>query len=172
MKTLIADQLRRMLFEALVIVALGMAVGLTVHRQQLLEVLTGDRVNEAVRMDRASQEEAALLPSPVSLQEVAELLDGGAVAVDAREAELFALGHLPGAVSLPLGTVEDHLPAFQEDVPYDSTLIVYCSGFGCPDSFDLGVRLMVAGYGEVLVFEGGFPAWRDAGLPVAGGQDD
>ena len=172
MKTLVAGEFRRMVFEALVIIALGVAIGLTVHRGLLMEALTGDGAGESVQVDRAPQAEPALLPSPASLKEVAELLRQGAVAIDARDAEVFALGHLPGAVSLPLGALEEQLPAFQENVPFDSTLIVYCSGFGCPDSFDLGVRLMAAGYGKVLVFEGGFPAWRDAGLPVAGGEND
>ena len=48
-------------------------------------------------------------------------------------------------------------------------LVVYCSGYGCPDSFDLAMRLLAAGYRDVLVFEGGFPAWQDAGLPVMTG---
>jgi len=46
------------------------------------------------------------------------------------------------------------------------TLMLYCSGFGCPDSFDLGERLLAEGYLDVRVYEGGFPEWRDAGLPV------
>jgi rhodanese-related sulfurtransferase len=46
--------------------------------------------------------------------------------------------------------------------------VTYCSGFGCPDSFDLGMRLIETGYRDVRVFEGGYPEWRDAGLAVAG----
>jgi rhodanese-related sulfurtransferase len=57
-------------------------------------------------------------------------------------------------------------------VPEDRPLITYCNGYGCPDSYDLAVLLLEAGYRRVWVFEGGFPAWRDAGLPAkrGGGQ--
>jgi len=50
-------------------------------------------------------------------------------------------------------------------------LILYCTGFGCPDSFDLGVILLQQGYQEVRVYEGGYPEWRDQGRPIVeGGQ--
>jgi rhodanese-related sulfurtransferase len=49
-------------------------------------------------------------------------------------------------------------------------LVIYCNGYGCPDSFDLGLRLIEAGYRDVRVFEGGLPEWRDAGLPVIEGE--
>ena len=60
------------------------------------------------------------------------------------------------------------LPDFILRVAKDQTVIAYCSGFGCPDSFDLGVLLIESGYQDVRVFEGGYPEWRDAGLAVAG----
>ena len=53
------------------------------------------------------------------------------------------------------------------EVPRPRTIIAYCSGYGCPDSFDLGVQLLAEGYLDVRVFEGGLPEWRDADLPVA-----
>jgi 3-mercaptopyruvate sulfurtransferase SseA len=49
-------------------------------------------------------------------------------------------------------------------------LVLYCSGYGCPDSFDLGIILLAEGYRDVRVFEGGFPEWADAGLPVERGE--
>ncbi len=61
------------------------------------------------------------------------------------------------------------MPEFQRTIPAGRTLITFCSGYGCPDSFDLAVLLQQAGYRDVRVFEGGFPQWRDAGLPVEAG---
>ena len=89
--------------------------------------------------------------------------------IDARADEIYAEGHLPKAISLPLGEVDDLLKAFKRNVAREATLIIYCSGFGCPDSFDLGMRLIEEGYEDVRVYEGGFPEWRDAGLPVEKG---
>jgi rhodanese-related sulfurtransferase len=112
----------------------------------------------------------AVLPQPVLLAEVRELAATGALLVDARDAALYADGHLPAAVSLPLAEVDAVLESFRQQVAAARTLILYCNGYGCQDSFDLALRLMNEGYRDVRVFEGGFPEWRDAGLPVAKGD--
>ncbi|NIQ96508.1 MAG: rhodanese-like domain-containing protein, partial [Desulfuromonadales bacterium] len=92
-----------------------------------------------------------------------------AILVDARLPEFYAEGHLPGAVSLPFAEAESRLAAFREQYPGQS-LIVYCSGYGCSDSFDLAVLLLANGYHDVMVYEGGYPEWRDAGLEVEKGM--
>jgi len=63
--------------------------------------------------------------------------------------------------------VEAYLPDFLSAVSRSRPLLLYCSGFGCTDSFDLGQRLMAEGYQTVYVFEDGFPAWEAAGLPIS-----
>jgi len=57
---------------------------------------------------------------------------------------------------------------FQGKVPLESILVIYCNGFGCHDSTVLGEKLLDKGYTQILVFEGGFPEWKDAGLPTEG----
>jgi rhodanese-related sulfurtransferase len=109
-------------------------------------------------------------PDPVELDEIDELLAEGALLVDARNSDDYRAGHLRGAVSLPLGEIDARLAAFQQQVPKEQILILYCNGFGCPDSFDLGVRLLASGYQQVRVFEGGFPQWRDEGRPLEEGE--
>ncbi len=100
------------------------------------------------------------------IDEVQQVLAEGAMLIDARSPELYLDGHIAGAVSLPLLEIDSVLPAFLGQVPKDRVMITYCSGFGCPDSFDLGLLLLENGYRDVRVFEGGYPEWRDAGLPV------
>ncbi|NIQ98282.1 MAG: rhodanese-like domain-containing protein, partial [Desulfuromonadales bacterium] len=73
------------------------------------------------------------------------------------------------AVSLPFVDYEQRKAEFFAAVDIHRTLVVYCSGYGCPDSFDLAVRLIEDGYRNVRLFEGGLPEWREAGLPVEGG---
>jgi rhodanese-related sulfurtransferase len=109
-------------------------------------------------------------PHPVEIDEVRRLIDEGAVVVDARARELYLEGHLPSALSLPLGEADPLPDSFREAVSADSVLVLYCSGYGCPDSFDLGIILLAEGYRDVRVFEGGFPEWADAGLPVERGE--
>lgn len=103
--------------------------------------------------------------------QVKEFFDRGeAVIVDARSPETFAKGHIRGARSLPVGEAERRLPELSRQVPKDAMLVVYCNGFGCHDSMELGKKLQQAGYEQVFVYEGGYPEWRDAGYPTEGGQ--
>lgn len=159
------NALRQILCEALLLAALGASIGLAVNHRLVSDAFAG-RLAAPVPAAVAT---AAPLPQPVLLAEVRELASAGALLVDARDSALYADGHLAGAWSLPLGEVESRLADFRQRFAPDRTLVLYCNGYGCPDSFDLGVRLITAGYRDVRVFEGGFPEWRDAGLPVAKG---
>jgi len=149
--------------EALLIALVGMLAGLAVNHRLVLDAFAG-RLTGSLPVAAPTNPP---LPQPVLLEEVRELAAAGAVLVDARDTPLFAGGHLPGAASLPLGEFEARLDDFQRQVTATRTIIIYCNGYGCEDSFDLGLRLLAAGYQDVRVFEGGFPEWRDAGLPVA-----
>ena len=161
-----SGELRRILLEAAVILALGVVVGLSINYRLVLDVFSGRMTAQVPVVADAAVE---LYPVPVDLQRLQTLLGQGALLVDARAVELYAEGHLQGARSLPLGELSSRLTEFRATVPLETTLILYCSGYGCPDSFDLGVLLLKEGYQDVQVFEGGLPEWRDAGLPVEKG---
>ena len=165
----VSENLKRILLEACVLVAFSALFGLTVNHQLVLDAFAGRLAPQrpAVDTDDRLQKQTGL-PLPVLLDEVQQLVAAGGLLVDARSPELFAEGHIEGAVSLPLAEIEDLLAGFVGRVDQDRPLVTYCSGFGCPDSFDLGVRLIEAGYRDVRIFEGGYPEWRDAGLAVAG----
>lgn len=158
MTRLPGSEWRRLLLEAAVILLVGAALGLSLNFPRIMDLL-----GEGGELPAGP---AASYPVPASLEEVQELLRGGALAVDARAVELYRNGHLPGAVSFPLGEVEGEMAAFRARVPLEKTLVVYCSGYGCPDSFDLAIRLLNEGYRHVRIYEGGLPQWRDAGLPL------
>jgi len=166
--------LRRVALEALILCFLAFTVGLSLNFSIVFNAFSGKTVKSSVATIVAPQEKATgpeqseALPLPVMLEELDALLADGAVLVDARSHAAYAEAHFPGAISLPLGEVDEKLSVFKGQVPVQTTLIVYCSGFGCPDSFDLGVKLLKAGYQDVLVYEGGFPEWKDAGRPLAG----
>lgn len=155
----------RTFFEALLLLLFGLLLGFLVNHRLVLAASAG-RLTPVVKAAESLQ---ARLPQPVLLAEMRELVGSGALLIDARDATLYAEGHLPGALSLPLGEVEAQLLQFRQRTAVASTLVVYCNGYGCPDSFDLGVRLLNEGFADVRVFEGGFPEWRDAGLPIATG---
>ncbi len=156
-------ELWRLVRNAILIALLAAAVGAAVNGRLLWKVFTGRPPAATEPSEFASQ---ALLPLPVELAEVRELVNGDTLLVDAREGDLYAEGHLPGARSLPRGASSEQVAAFLREVPFDRPLIVYCSGYGCEDSFILAERLLAEGYRDVRVFEGGLPEWLDAGLPV------
>jgi len=149
---------RRLLLESMVIVALGAVIGLSVNAGLLRQVLSG----EGGAAVQGSPGEA--LPQPVLLDEVREVLASGALAVDARLPEKYAEGHIPEAYSFPLAEFDERIAQFAGQVEKNRALVVYCNGYGCPDSFELARRLLQRGYREVRVYEGGFPEWQDAGL--------
>lgn len=175
-KVQISPTLQRILLEALILCALALTIGLTFNYQLVMNAFTGKTVAvpSAIKTAVENSNSTAVLeqqfPDPVELDELDELLAAGALLVDARNRDDYRTSHLAGAVLLPLGEVDALLTDFMRQVPKDRVLILYCNGFGCPDSFDLGVRLLAAGYLQVRVFEGGFPQWRDEGRPLEEGD--
>ena len=88
-----------------------------------------------------------------------------AVFIDARDPEEYESGHIQNAINIPYDYYEDY-----EDVINGlddaGIYIIYCSGEECSLSIDLADYL----YNEklidkLLIFEGGWPQWRDAGYP-------
>jgi rhodanese-related sulfurtransferase len=160
------NDLKRIALETCVLVAFGVLFGLTLNHQLGLDAFSGRLVPPQRPVVQAHA--PVVLPTPVLVDDVQQATASGGLIVDARSPELYSAGHIEGAVSLPMVDIDSRLPSFLNDVAKDRLIITYCSGFGCPDSFDLGVRLIDSGYMNVQVFEGGYPEWRDAGLPVAG----
>ena len=173
----LSPTLRRILLEALIISTLAAAVGLSLNFPMVMNAFSGKTVAlpellKSVVVDSQSVKPAAVFtyPDPIELDEIDELLATGALLIDARNRADYAESHLAGAVSLPLGELEARLADFAATVPKEKVLIAYCNGFGCPDSFDLGVILLKEGYQQVRVFEGGYPQWRDEGRSLEGAQ--
>ena len=65
-----------------------------------------------------------------------------AVLVDVRPEHEFAAGHLPGAISLPLSTLQSRLA----ELPRDRTIVAYCRGPYCSLSADAVRRLRKLGF--------------------------
>ena len=99
---------------------------------------------------------------PVSREDlVTRLRDGLVTVLDVRPEDEFTLGHLPGALNLPLGQLERRLA----ELPRDREVIAYCRGPYCVLSFEAVAALRAKGY-RVRRLEDGFPEWKAAGLPV------
>lgn len=98
----------------------------------------------------------------ISREELVARLKGGMVTVlDVRPEDEFALGHLPGAINLPIGQLRRRLPA----LPKDREIVAYCRGPYCVMSFEAVAALRAKGY-RIRRLEDGFPEWKAAGLKV------
>ena len=103
----------------------------------------------------------------VSRQELVERSRAGVVTIlDVRPEDEFALGHLPGALNIPLRELEARLG----DLDPDQEIVAYCRGPYCVLSYEAVAALRARGF-RVRRLEDGYPEWRAAGLPVASAKD-
>lgn len=99
---------------------------------------------------------------PVSREELIKRLRQKSVTLlDVRPESEFAMGHIPGAVSLPLQELKRRL----KDLPRDREIVAYCRGPYCILSFEAVALLRKQGF-TVRRFADGLPEWRAAGMQV------
>jgi rhodanese-related sulfurtransferase len=80
--------------------------------------------------------------------------------LDVREPEEFTLGHIPGALNIPLSELQDRL----DEVPVDQVVVVVCAH---------GIRSVIAarilaeaGYDGIYNLVDGISEWQRRGLEV------
>jgi rhodanese-related sulfurtransferase/DNA-binding transcriptional ArsR family regulator len=99
---------------------------------------------------------------PVSREELAERMDKGLVTViDVRPPDEYALGHLPGAINVPLTDLEVRAGGFDAG----REIVAYCRGPWCVMSFEAVARLRERGF-NARRLEDGLPEWKAAGLEI------
>jgi rhodanese-related sulfurtransferase len=88
--------------------------------------------------------------------------DPGFVLLDSRSAEVWAQGHVPGAVHLPGREIGDRAATeLDRSVP----VVTYCWGPGCNGATRAALSLALLGF-RVREMLGGFEYWAREGLPV------
>ncbi|HEV3407053.1 MAG TPA: rhodanese-like domain-containing protein, partial [Gaiellaceae bacterium] len=91
------------------------------------------------------------------------LLEGGeAVAVDVREQNEWDEGHLPGAVHVPRGFLEQRIEQAAPD--RHQPVVLYCAG-GARSAL-AAKTLEELGYEDVRSLIGGFTDWKRSGFPT------
>lgn len=106
----------------------------------------------------------------IDVQQAKQLLGrDDVVFVDVRETGEFEQGHVPHAVHVPRGLLEWYadptLPVHKAELRSGRKLVVYCASGG--RSLLAAKTLRDMGIEDVVSLDGGFTAWKDAGLPVA-----
>jgi rhodanese-related sulfurtransferase len=102
---------------------------------------------------------------PVTRDELTRRLHDGddLVVLDVRPAAEYAAGHLPGAVSIPVGELRRRLA----ELPADREIVAYCRGPYCAFAHEAVELLREEGFAARRL-EDGLPEWREAGLAVTG----
>ena len=103
----------------------------------------------------------------VPLEEARALnASGEAVFIDARPADLYAEGHIAGALSLPWNDVHQRFPEVADRLLPDQPIIVYCDGANCNLSKELALFLKDMGFDNSRVLVDGWGNWQRHHLPV------
>lgn len=89
--------------------------------------------------------------------------DGLVTVLDVRPSEEYEVGHIPGALNVPLDQIKQHLAT----LPKDQEVIAYCRGEFCVLAFEAVAVLRKKGF-TARRLEEGYPEWKAAGLPVEG----
>lgn len=88
---------------------------------------------------------------------------GEAIVVDVRGSVPYELGHVEGAVWMPLGLMRERAG----ELPQEKLIVTYCT---CPkeeSSLAASTTLRELGFARVAVLVGGYPAWKNAGYATA-----
>lgn len=98
-----------------------------------------------------------------------ELENGNAILIDIRESEeLKQNGKIENSVHAPRGMLEFYadtsLPYHKKEFEKDNRIILYCASGGRSALATTTLKQM--GYKNIAHLEGGFKAWKEAGIPV------
>jgi rhodanese-related sulfurtransferase/DNA-binding MarR family transcriptional regulator len=129
-----------------------------------LRTLAASRLAEVERLAAAylgSRDEL----KPVTREELTRRLRDGddLVVLDVRPAAEYAAGHLPGAISIPVGELRRRLA----ELPGEREIVAYCRGPYCAFAHEAVGLLREEGYAARRL-EDGLPEWQAAGLAVTG----
>ena len=83
------------------------------------------------------------------------------VVLDVRPQEEYEAGHIPGAVSIPLGELKKRV----KELPKSKQIVAYCRGPLCALAPEATRYLKTRGY-KVKRLTDGAPDWEAAGLPL------
>ena len=139
----------------------------------VLELLAGLRKLAAGRLTEVRRMVHAELgrldeDDPIGAVQLRELMRIRPVTVvDVRPEEEFEAGHIPGAMSVPLRNMAEHLAC----IPQEQDVVVYCRGSYCALSYEAVDLLRDLGY-KARRLADGFPEWKRRGFSVADGDSE
>ena len=86
------------------------------------------------------------------------------VVIDARSEAVYALEHIPGAISLPHRTMSEEST---KHLDRGALIVTYCDGIGCNASTKGALNMTKLGF-RVKELIGGLDWWKRDGYPTSG----
>jgi len=83
-----------------------------------------------------------------------------AIFVDARSAQRFAMGHVPGALNVPSSDFDKGFERNGPRLPRDAKIVVYCESASCDQAEEVANKLLEKGYRKVMHFKDGWLVWE------------
>ncbi len=92
--------------------------------------------------------------------------------VDARSKMEYEQGHIPGAISIPVGEFDAQYEKYKSKIRAAKQIITYCHGVGCQLSNKVAQKFWQdKGMRNVGSFFGGWPQWQQHNMPVETGPE-
>ncbi|MGF6229272.1 rhodanese-related sulfurtransferase [Inquilinus ginsengisoli] len=120
------------------------------HRRAEIRDVVADSIGRPERLEGLSREDL-----------LERLREGGVTLLDVRPEEEFALGHLPGALNIPVESLERRLA----ELPPGQEIVAYCRGPYCVLSVEAVAALRACGL-PARRLRDGFLDWKAAGMDV------
>jgi len=102
--------------------------------------------------------------SPAAAME--ELAGGDALILDAMPENFYRKRHIKGAVSMPLPLFDIVYMMTLADEDKEKKIIIYGDTISKQYDLELANKLLLRGYQNVRILEGGLAAWEEKGYPV------
>lgn len=102
--------------------------------------------------------------SPAAVME--EIQHSETLILDAMPTNFYQQRHIEGTVNIPLGVFDIvYLMTFAEE-DKEKKIVVYGGTFSRPYDIEVAGKLLLRGYKNVRILEGGLTAWEGSGYPV------
>jgi len=91
--------------------------------------------------------------------------DGNVLFADARSPEDYAVGHIKGALNLPVYEFDNWIDDFISKREHSVQIITYCDGVQCELGKELAENFYLAGFENVFYLVNGWSRWIENGMP-------
>jgi len=130
-----------------------------------LRALAHARLSEIDRVRRDYLDHRGQLDAVGQDDLIRKVRSGEVTVVDVRPGPEFNAGHIPGAVSIPLGQLKKRL----SELPNNRDIVAYCRGPYCVMATDAVALLRAKGYRAHAIAHG-VPEWRAKGWRIETSQ--